>query len=239
MFLNEIPLQNLPEGWGDEARLNVMYAPYRDKKLNAKDWEFKSDFWKKSIFAYCLHHKNYVCTSDQLSRVFFQKGRSPSCLEMVMQDMYDKHELVTLHEFKQKFKPATTWTGWAADVLVRKPMAWGFNMMKQHMIRMSIIDDGTFVHLKAVETNARLLLANVPDNVRNKVVEFRELDEVFKGHDGENPRLVLHFLECIGEAATREIEQKGGDGNNILLVKLGNVKHTGGVSDAEDRKSVV
>jgi charged multivesicular body protein 7 len=67
--------------------MTVMFSPFRDKNLNPKSWDQKVKFWSEVILEDCVKSNEAVVDVMLLKEKFRRKGKSPSCLETVVQEM--------------------------------------------------------------------------------------------------------------------------------------------------------
>ena len=73
--------------WEDDVKMTVMFSPFRDKNLNPKSWDQKVKFWSEVILEECVKSNEAVIDVMYLKEKFRRKGKSPSCLETVIQEM--------------------------------------------------------------------------------------------------------------------------------------------------------
>ncbi|KAI4458104.1 charged multivesicular body protein [Holotrichia oblita] len=176
MDVNFLPPDKLPDCWNDESRINVLFAPFRDKSVNPKDWESKLEFWKNLIYIYCTHNHEYVFTYTELSKKFRKGGRSPACLGVVIEEMYKNGDIQTLNVFLQT--PSESWSGWITDSFVKKPILWSFTKIKNSIIASDT--NISYVHINAVESDSLKLLDKIPLNMKNKQSEETLLNDIEK-----------------------------------------------------------
>lgn len=226
MAENFLPDDKLPDSWKDEVRVNVLFAPFRDKSVNPKDWETKLEFWKNLIFLYCTHNRVYSFTPTELSKIFMRKGRSPACLNVVIEQMYKENEIKPIEGFLQK--PSETWSGWAAEVFLKKPVAWSFTKIKDMVVTPT--DNINYVHIGAVESDGQKLLSNVPADVKSKITDVKALGEYLNFDIMEQLNLLLHFLHCKRKLSLKTLQNKK---NCITLVKFHDGDKSTGISDKD------
>ena len=75
------------EGWEDDVKMTVMFSPFRDRNLNPKSWDQKVKFWKDLILEDSLRNKEAMLNIIELKERFRRKGKTPSCLETVLNEM--------------------------------------------------------------------------------------------------------------------------------------------------------
>lgn len=70
-----------------EARLNVLYSPFRKREVNPQDWESKMSYWKDCIDQWCYKRGKCIFTLNNLQSVFVRNGRPAMCLSTVLENM--------------------------------------------------------------------------------------------------------------------------------------------------------
>lgn len=70
-----------------EARLNVLYSPFRKREVNPQDWESKMSYWKDCIDQWCFKRRKCIFTLNNLQSVFVRNGRPAMCLSTVLENM--------------------------------------------------------------------------------------------------------------------------------------------------------
>lgn len=217
-----LPKNIEPECWNDQQRLNVLFAPIRSRSVNPQDWDSKYNFWKTLISDYCDYCGIYIFKVSDLEEAFKKDGRTPKCLEMVVKEMERIGECVPLSCFLEK--NADNWSGWAANVFVKKPLLWSYNAIKNVVIPPE--KDVTYVHRETVRKKARQLLMSLPDEKKNKVLCLRELLALKDICNGvNNIKLLLHYLVKENKAAIKELYTASADTKDKyehFLIKLDN-----------------
>ncbi|KRT81526.1 hypothetical protein AMK59_5143 [Oryctes borbonicus] len=226
MAVNFLPEDKLPEYWNDEARINVLFAPFRDKSVNPKDWEFKLEFWKNLIYSYCTYNQVYFFTQQELGKIFMKNGRSPACLGIVIEQLYRDGNIKPLDSFLQK--SPESWGKWIVDSFVRKPVVWSFTKIKSSIITTNA--NIAYAHLNAIETASQELLDNIPANMKNKIIELKSLAEHLHFNNHEQLNILIHDLYCKRRLSVK-ILQNGGD--TITLIKFHDVNGIKGIIDKD------
>lgn len=233
-FALSLPHNNLPECWNDESRMNVLFAPFRNRSVNPQDWDSKLAFWRNLISQCCIYSKVYTFKIGDLQKLFNKDGRSPGCLNIVVDEMYKTGDIKPVEQFLQR--PAQTWHKWATDIFIKKPLLWSYCKIKDTLV--SPITDHTYVHLTAVRTEAENLLASLPEDLKNKVVSLQDLFDILKVDvsKADGVKLILHYLVCNGKADVREIETSSEKRElplHNLLVKFGDIKQIKPITDVD------
>lgn len=189
----DIPKENIPECLLDENRINVLFAPIRNKSVNPKDWDNKISSWRTIIKAYCESNDIYTFTVSSLNKVFIRNGRSPPCLPEVISEMEKNGDVQRLDIFL-KNNPKT-WTGWATDVFVKTPFIWSYNKLKSSIFA-SDSSQQPRVILEVIKTKCETILNVLPNNYKNKLVSLKDILSIIKKtpNDIEDVKLLLHYM---------------------------------------------
>ncbi|KAF5276059.1 hypothetical protein FQA39_LY00855 [Lamprigera yunnana] len=221
-----LPNNKLPDVWNDENRMNVLFAPFRNKSVNPHDWDSKLTFWKKLICDSCTHSKIYSFKLENLQKLFNINGRSPRGLDIVLGEMLKNGDIQPFEIFIQK--PTHGWGSWVADVFIKKPIVWSYNKIKDALIPSTIDNTCTYVHVEAIKLESHNLLASLPDELRKRIVSLKELLDamelkLFKAND---TKLILHYLMCTGQVDIHQIktEQESDANPTNYLIKFRNTK---------------
>lgn len=121
-----------PHCWQDDERMENLFAPFRDKSVNPVNYETKMKFWKNLIQEYCKNHGNPIVSSGQLRTAFQRKGKRPYCIDTVLEELI----VEGLAKGKQQFMeaPLLTWSGWVVHKLVKAPLRWSFDKVKETVV---------------------------------------------------------------------------------------------------------
>lgn len=226
-----IPEDKLPESLKDESRLNVLFAPLRNKGVNAKDWEDKIATWKAIIKIYCETNNVYSFRLSSLNVVFIRHGRPPTCLGEVLSDMIQSHEVEVTEVFFKK--TPHSWSGWITDVVIKRPLAWSYNTMKKTIFPSK---NSQYVHLEVVKSRSEELMNSIPDNFKNKVLSLKELLAVIGKEAGnlENLKLLLHYLENQQHISVKVLPNHNSNNElDTLLVKIGHPQVASPITDVD------
>lgn len=158
-----------PDAWRDDSRMGVLLTEFRTRTVNPENYDSKMRFWKELIAKYCEHKGSGSMSITELKRVFKRKGTSPYCLATVFEDMMKEGQLVAKVEFLKM--PQETWSGWAVDVLVKRPLGWGFGKVKEKLVG-NVQDDGAeFICMDVIKVCFEFLVAQ--GCLPNSNVDFR------------------------------------------------------------------
>lgn len=81
------PVKEMPDCWEDDKRMNVLFSPFRKRELNPVDYDSKMKFWNNIIEKWCVENNHCVLTLTTLRTAFKRKGRTPSCLTTVVEEL--------------------------------------------------------------------------------------------------------------------------------------------------------
>lgn len=187
----DIPDEHLPDFARDKDRLTVLFAPLRNRTVNPKDFDSKLASWKTLIQLYCIYNNVYSFALSDLNKVFVFNGRSPSCLEVVVQEMIKNGELLLVEVFS-KSNPST-WSGWFTDIVVKRPVSWSLTKIRNSFFNPS--REENYVHLNVVKNKSEELLKILPETFKNKLISLEELLVIIGNRTSqENVQLLLHNL---------------------------------------------
>lgn len=215
-----IPENKLPDCLKDEQRINVLFAPLRNRSVNPKDWDSKLASWKSIIKIYCETNDIYTFSLCQFNNVFVRNGRPPSCLNEVITDMLKNGEIELVDIFLKQ--NANTWSSWAVDILVRRPLSWSYNKVKDRLFTSSNTEQ-TFVHLDVVQAKCNNVMDIVPEKFKNKLISLRELISLLKKDSSQvySIKLLLHQLQNKKKVDITKLDTKNKDELDSLLIKFG------------------
>lgn len=223
--INDLPPEKLPDFWHDNARINALYAPFRDQSVNAQDWDSKLNFWKSLLNTWCDYNKCCIFTEAELKKYFIRNGRIPACLTVVLNELYKDKDLQTYDQFMEP--PQQTWSGWAVNLVVKKPVVWSFNKLKNTFFT-SVADDTKFVHVPSIRKLSDILFMSVPDTHRSKLITSEELFSVAKldNIESETIKVLLHYLQCQNKIVLISMPDITNEHihNEITLIKVGFVE---------------
>lgn len=106
-------------------------------------------------------------------------------------------------------EPSSTWTGWAVDVFVKKPIVWSFSKAKTYVSEETINVHTKYVHLPTVKDLGEIILSTIDNNQENNLIPFSEIvDRCIQKTDNKlinekNIRLALIWLRNTRKAALK------------------------------------
>ncbi|XP_055902451.1 charged multivesicular body protein 7 [Eupeodes corollae] len=112
-----------PPCWSDDTRMDVLMAPFRLKSVNPENYVSKMIFWQEMITKYCEFNGSPSFNKRQLQVAFHRKNKTPYGLDNVLEEMRNTRKIRTRTEYM--YDPENSWTGWAINSFVKKPLWWG------------------------------------------------------------------------------------------------------------------
>lgn len=185
-----------PECWKNDERMDRLFAPFRTKSVNPEGYDLKLDFWKDMIRRYCEYNGSPNFSKSELQKAFQRKSKVPYDLDTVLNDFTVKKETRKRNEFV--YDPLNSWTGWALNSFVKKPIMWGV----KRMVTKPEADE-VFTHLKIADEMTENL-KNLLYEHAGRVIRFNSLkkimskDRLLLNEDGLFLTLhSLHFQKAI------------------------------------------
>lgn len=228
MSNNTLPVSVLPDCWDDDARITVLFAPFRSRTVNPKDWDDKLSFWRKLISSYCNATKTFSFKLTDLMHVFVKNGRPPSCLPVVIDEMCKMGDLKTVDQFTT-WHPQS-WKSWASNVIMQ-PITWPYSKFKSFLMPQE--KETTFIHLPSVREYSETFRKFVIEKYKATILDLNELQEYTKemNIDLSNLELLLKYLEKENYVAMKEFSQSSS--HNVLIKFNDSNKKKISISDAE------
>lgn len=125
------PQDLLPKCWSDDTRMGVLFSPFRELSVNPENYRSKLKFWKEMISKYCEWRGTAEVTVQDIEEIFRRHEKKPYCIQKVFEEMLASGELKSRESFMEP--PQTTWSGWATNLLVKKPLKWGVQTVKSRI----------------------------------------------------------------------------------------------------------
>ena len=126
-----------PACWADDERMNFLFQPFKDRVVsNQTAYDRKLGIWKDLTLQFLrfkarensTESPNSILISvDDLSKEFKRKGKTPKCLDVVVQEMVKDDILVDVevlkHDLKEKIsRQQASWSSWGYQVMVSSPL---------------------------------------------------------------------------------------------------------------------
>uniref|UniRef100_A0A1I8NXI1 Charged multivesicular body protein 7 n=1 Tax=Stomoxys calcitrans TaxID=35570 RepID=A0A1I8NXI1_STOCA len=137
-----------PPIWKDEARVQVLLAPFRERDVNPENYDSKMKFWKDIIVEYCLFRgKTYFCKQELQQTFALGRNRIPACLDTVFDELTRLGLIRSRNDYESD--PLNSWSGWAVNKFWRTPL----NKVKNVFLASSLVEKDLeeFVHLEVIK----------------------------------------------------------------------------------------
>lgn len=146
-----------PNCWQDDERMENFFAPFRVKSVNPVNYETKLKFWKNFIKEYCEVKGSAAMSINELRDALQRNGKKPHCLVTVFEEQLNDGSIRRKSEFMEA--PQLTWGAWAIDKLIKTPIKWSFNKVKESALPAAIVvtpqlETTEFVVLEVVKVNS-------------------------------------------------------------------------------------
>lgn len=141
-----------PDTWQNDSRMGVLLSEFRVRSINPENYDSKMKFWKEMIRNYCEHKGCGAVSIVELKRVFKRKGTIPYCLQTVFEEMLREGQLVGMGDFQRPVQDS--WGGWAVDLLVKRPLGWGFGKVKEKIVGGGVDEGAEFVCTEVVKVGS-------------------------------------------------------------------------------------
>ncbi|EAT36162.1 AAEL011747-PA [Aedes aegypti] len=207
-----------PESWRDDSRMGVLLSEFRTRAVNPENYDSKMRFWKELIVRYSEYKGSGSVSISELKRVFRRKGTSPYCLKLVFEDMMKDGQLQAKNEFFRA--PQESWGGWAMDVLVKRPLGWGFGVVKDRIVGSELDESAEFVCTDVIRSQSEMLEKLIlNENKINVLLSKNALLELVKDLNikSDGLDLVLHHLYCRQRLVIEKLPSKIEHEKTILL----------------------
>uniref|UniRef100_A0A8R1HYQ2 CHMP7 winged helix domain-containing protein n=1 Tax=Caenorhabditis japonica TaxID=281687 RepID=A0A8R1HYQ2_CAEJA len=181
----------LREEWLDDVKMNGLMSVIKERPVNKVDYDRKMRFWTETIFDSCVGERNAVFDFLTLKKRFRRKDRIPASLNVVLDELKRRGEVITVGEWKDKH---SGWVGWG----LAKTRSWMFG---------SSSDSEQLLHLPTVKKMGQELLNIYDEELRSEVDctgEVISFDDMFERakrliSTTETFNIVLEHLSDIGE----------------------------------------
>uniref|UniRef100_A0A1A9WBN6 Charged multivesicular body protein 7 n=1 Tax=Glossina brevipalpis TaxID=37001 RepID=A0A1A9WBN6_9MUSC len=146
-----------PTCWHDNARRQLLLSPFRERDLNPEGFDSKLKFWVDLIEKYCIYKGDASFSKSELKSRFTRNDRVPSCLDIVLSHMEKQKIVCDRRDYE--FDRNSTWTGWAAYKLIKKPVLWAFEILKSNVVanKTSESHPVEYVHLNVLKNFCKQL----------------------------------------------------------------------------------
>ncbi|XP_013786710.1 charged multivesicular body protein 7-like [Limulus polyphemus] len=153
----------LPSCWEDDVRMNLLFSSFRNKEVNPKGWTDKMMFWTSLILKWNKLSKSATFSLHKLNMVFQRNGQIPQCLDIVLEEMKRQGQIQSLDNFIFE-NQRKTWLNRGADLLIRKPIRWGLNLLLS-TVRWSDPPNEIFVNVMFLKDMADQVLTRCQNQI--------------------------------------------------------------------------
>uniref|UniRef100_A0A1B6F3N6 Charged multivesicular body protein 7 n=1 Tax=Cuerna arida TaxID=1464854 RepID=A0A1B6F3N6_9HEMI len=200
--VSNTPVKDMGGDAKNEARLNVLYSPFRKKEVNPQDWESKMAFWKNNITQWCLDCNSTTFTESRLQAVFVRNGRPASCLRTVIEDMLRHSEIMKLQDLLNQDPSSQSWSAWAVNHLVKAPLTWSFTKLKESLITAADYStEEEYVHLAVLKKHSEQLRGACNNKGAKQIFALDEIKSILSLNNEVNMKVTLHWMQLQGLAA--------------------------------------
>lgn len=133
--VSKLPEDFYPVCWQDDERMENLFAPFRLKSVNPVNYDSKMKFWKNLIKEYCQFRGNPVISLSELRMALQRQGKRPYCLDAVLAEQFAEGSIQPKQHYMEA--PLLTWSGWAVHKLVKAPLRWSYDVVKERVISTS------------------------------------------------------------------------------------------------------
>ncbi|XP_016955734.1 charged multivesicular body protein 7 [Drosophila biarmipes] len=169
---NEAVQFSFPESWRDNARMQVQFAMFRSRDLDAEDYDAKMKFWKDLIAKYLKFCGRPVFRLRDLQLQFMRGDQLPACLDTVITELQHTKQIRSRSEFEQD--PANSWSGWLVNSLVKRPLSWSWTKLKHSVVGEDLEASALleWIHLDVLNSTCVLITEKVLSENSGKLLHF-------------------------------------------------------------------
>jgi charged multivesicular body protein 7 len=201
-------------------------SEFRPRDVNANHYDRKMEFWKQMIENYCDWKGSATFSIEELKINFKRNGTVPYCLQSVINQMSSEGNLVGKVEFMEKPK---SWTGWAVDSLLVKPIGWGFSKVKERIITSpSDNEQKVFIVKSVVKHQANVLYNFILSHHKHKIISMDDLMKLVDDIEGLSKEGILYALQYLSVHEKKVWMEEGDETNqhHKILLKFADLHKT-------------
>lgn len=192
--------------------MDVLFSPFRPRKVNPENYDGKLKFWKDMIVRFCNEKGSPCVCQRELKWAFRRKDKLPCAVETVMADLVASKTLRPQSDFIND--PQNTWSGWLVNSFVRKPLQWGLPRFQAP----TEPQDVQYIHLDVLKSQSKDL-KKILEKFAGTVVTFDKISET-QGVELSKEGLFINLLN-LQSMEKVYLEFKVVDGQRrIYLVKI-------------------
>ncbi|XP_061396251.1 charged multivesicular body protein 7 [Musca vetustissima] len=225
---NKFPL---PSVLRDDARVQALYGPFRERSVNPENYDSKMKFWKDTIVEFCLHKGMATFSKNELLHTFTVGQRVPSCLDTVIDEM-KKNGLIR-PRLEYEYDPANGWAGWAVLRLWKTPL----NRIKNVILPTNTRQLGHMEYKYCCNLQSIFEKPPYPgsiysfEEVKNNISALLNISE-------DCLVLCLRTLFCQQQIGLRYRQNANADGNNNEMIHLIKIPSTSNSSVTVDDSDI-
>ncbi|XP_039485881.1 charged multivesicular body protein 7 [Drosophila santomea] len=173
---------SFPASWQDNVRMQVQFAMFRSRHLDAESYDAKMNFWMELIAKYLKFSGRPIFSLRNLQLLFMRGDQLPACLDTVISEMQKRKQIRSRSEFEHD--PANSWSGWLVNSLVTRPLSWGWSKIK-HSVVTEDLEASTLVewiHLDVLNNTCDLIIEKVLSENTGKLLHFNAFKTHCKTH---------------------------------------------------------
>ncbi|CAH1783193.1 unnamed protein product [Owenia fusiformis] len=215
-------MENIIDQWNDNDFMGLMFSGFRKKEVNPKGWNQKMKFWIGAIESTMRHSNQFVFDVKDLPLKFKRDGKSPLCLQTVLQEMLRQGKILPSDEYQSKMQQG--WVSWGYNSFVKKPISWGLSSL---MGPAATTLQGQFVLVDLAKGKCEDVLQHLRSSS-----EHQETDDIFNMtrvkdlcrdvcEDGESLKLVLKQLQQQNKLVISIIQERKDKEAIVKIAKEG------------------
>lgn len=175
--------------------MSVYLSEFRPRQVNEEHYDQKMKFWKQMIENFCEYKGSAGFTIEELKTNFKRNGTAPYCLQTVINDMLFEKNLVPKDDFMQKPK---SWTGWAVDSLVIKPLSWSLSKVKEKLVASPAdAESKVFIVKSVLKAQSKLLYDEIKRRHSSQLISMDDVMQSCEEIDGISKEGALFALQHL------------------------------------------
>jgi len=112
--------------------MQVQFAMFRSRHVDAEGYDAKMNFWMDLIAKYLKFSGRPIFSLRDLQLLFMRGDQLPACLDTVISEMQQRKQIRSRSEFE--YDPANSWGGWLVNSLVKRPLSWSWSKIKHSVV---------------------------------------------------------------------------------------------------------
>lgn len=180
--VNETDHFSFPASWQDNGRMQVQFAMFRSRHVDAEGYDAKMNFWMDLIAKYLKFSGRPIFSLRDLQLLFMRGDQLPACLDTVISEMQQRKQIRSRSEFE--YDPANSWGGWLVNSLVKRPLSWSWSKIKHSVVTEDLEASALieWIHLDALNNTCDLIAEKVLSENTGKLLHFNALKTLCNTH---------------------------------------------------------